>query len=158
MSALEPPIWTLLGQIADLLRVITTAGGAYRTDLGDTVTRELSQADASDPDATPPPRIVVAVSGRIAFANIGTQSRTRSFQIVCEASFWGDDLNSQEAALDALEDMLEVLPWRVQITQSATTSSDVQMIAGEILDRPDGLPVTAAVLVFAIVMTETRTP
>lgn len=158
MSALEPPVWTLLGQIADLLRVITTAGGAYRTDLGDTVTRELNQADATDPDAPPPPRIVVAVDGRIAFANIGTQSRTRSFQIVCEATFWGDDVNGQEAAQDALEDMLEVIPWRSEIAQSATTSSDVQMTAAEILNRPDGLPVTAAVLVYAVVMTETRTP
>jgi hypothetical protein len=148
----------LLGQIVTLMEAITTTGGAYRTDLGDTVVRELTQVDTTDPDAEPPPRIVVALADRITLDLATTQRRTRAFQVACEATFWGDDINGQEQALAALEDMLDVIPRRTQLVQSATVSSDVKIAAANILNRPEGLPVTAAVLVLDVVMQEVLSP
>lgn len=158
MSATESPIWTLLGQIVTMLGVITTTGNAYRTDLGATVVRELTQVDTTDPDADPPPRIVVAVADRITLDLATTQRRTRAFQIACEATFWGDDVDGQQRATAALEDMLDVIPRRTELVQSATVSSDVKIAAANILTRPEGLPVTAAVLVLDVLMQEVLSP
>lgn len=157
MSA-DGPVWTLLQQVALQLAVIAVAGG-YRTDLGQTVTTELTQLHADDPDADPPPRIVVAVAEQISFERPSTQTRIRRFRVACEATFWGDETNGQQQAHAALEDMLDALPSRAEYVQvSGEISSDVTVTSAEVLARPEGLPVTAAVVLLDVVMREQRPP
>lgn len=157
MSAPDSPIWVLLGQLVTVLEDITTANG-YRTELGDNVVRELSEGLAADPDANPPPRIVVGVVGKIGLDIATTQRRVRTFQVTCEATVWGDETNGQQQALAALEDMMEALPRRTQITQATGISSDVKIAGAEIANRPEGLPVTAAAVLLDVTMTEARSP
>lgn len=157
MSA-DSPVWVLLQQVALQLQAIAVSGG-YRTDLGQTTTIELTQLHVDDPEADPPPRIVVAVDGAITFERPSTQTRIRRFRVACEATFWGDETNSQQQAHAALEDMVDALPSRAEYIQvTGEITSDVAVINGEVLARPEGLPVTAAVVLLDVTMREQRPP
>lgn len=158
MSAPDAPIWILIQQIVAQLAAITVVGG-YRTDLGATVSAELAQVHADDPDADPPPRIVVALDGEISLDSVNTGRRGRKFRIACEAAFWGDDQDSQAAAHAALEDMVSVLaPYRQYIQVADEVISDVRVAGASVLARPEGLPVVAAVMYLDVHMLELREP
>lgn len=156
MPAPDAPIWVLIQQIVSQLSAITVAGG-YRTDLGQTVTGELVQVHA-EPDADPPPRIVVALVDQVRLSSTSTLKRRRDFTLACEASVWGDELDSQQRAHEALEDMLWVLPSLREYRQSGSVTSSVKVAAAEIIARPEGLPVTAAVVLLEVAMHEQLPP
>lgn len=150
MSAPEPPIWTLLGQLQDRLETILVSNG-YRTDIGTTVVRELEQLDC-DLESLPLPCIALAVDDEMLLAELNTQRQQRTFTIVAEAYLQADATDSQQVAHQAAEDLVQALPAKQRYNQGSGVVSDVQLEGVTIARRPEGAPLIVVAARIAVQM------
>jgi hypothetical protein len=149
----DSPVWILLEQLAEQAEAITVAGG-YRTDIGNRVSLEPEALHAEDPDSTPPPRLLIGLASTVSLGERSTQQRRRSFDVAVEVAVWADAGDAQAQAHAALEDLLDVFGQQRQYLQSATASAQLRPARAEVLTRPEGLPVVAAVLTLTAVLDE----
>ena len=150
MSAPEPPVWTLLGQLVGVLSAIRVANG-YRTNIGANVYRELEQIDL-DPDELPLPFIVVATSDDINLSELTTQRARRDFEVAANVFIEADISDAQQLAHAALEDLTQALPATRRYEHGDGVVSDLTLTRGVIQQRAEGLPVIVVSAVMSVVM------
>ena len=154
MSAPEPPVWTLLGQLQARLETVLVSNG-YRTDIGTTVVRELEQLDC-DLDELPLPCIALAVDDEMLLAELNTQRQQRTFTIVAEAYLQADATNAQQTAHEAAEDLAQALPAKTRFEQGSGVVSDVHLEGITVARRPEGAPLIVVAARLSVLMQGNR--
>lgn len=156
MPADTAPIWILLGQLADQAEAMTVANG-YRTDIGLSVSREPEAQHAEDPAETPA-RLLVVLASAVTPTSTAAQLRTLRFDVSLEAQLPADSQDAQAQAHAALADLLDLYRQSRTYLQSSTISTQVTPGPGEVLTRPEGLPIVVAALTLRCVLTEKLPP